>query len=74
MDDIFSYGSEMYRKHPNHTYRRNQNNSPNNWANVIEMTNTKDLSFYSAEPCSSCVHDSIKRLFWAGKPGYSSKF
>ena len=22
----------MYRKHPNHTYGRNRNNSANNWA------------------------------------------
>ena len=28
----FFYGSGMYRKHPNHTYGRNQNNSANNQA------------------------------------------
>ena len=29
-DSIFLYGSGMNRKHPNHTYGRNQNNSANN--------------------------------------------
>ena len=32
MIPYFFYGSGMYRKHPNHTYRRNRDNSANNWA------------------------------------------
>ena len=35
MIPYFFYGSGMYRKHPNHTYGRNRNNSANNWAFVI---------------------------------------
>ena len=31
----FFYGSGMYRKHPNHTYGRNRNDSANNWARVM---------------------------------------
>jgi hypothetical protein len=34
-DSVFFYGSGMYRKHPNHTYGRNWNNSSNNQAHVI---------------------------------------
>ena len=33
----FFYGSGKYRKHPNHTYGRNRNNSANNWANVFVL-------------------------------------
>ena len=32
MIPYFFHGSGMYRKHPNHTYGRNRNNSANNWA------------------------------------------
>ena len=32
MIPYFFYGSGMYRKHPNHTYGRNRNNSANNQA------------------------------------------
>ena len=36
MITYFSYGSGMYRKHPNHTYGRNRNNSANNQAIVLK--------------------------------------
>ena len=36
-DSAFFYGSGKYRKHPNHTYGRNRNNSANNWANVFVL-------------------------------------
>ena len=33
----FFYGSGMYRKHPNHTYGRNWNNSANNRAQMLNI-------------------------------------
>ena len=35
MIPYFFYGSGMYRKHPNHTYGRNRNDSANNRANIL---------------------------------------
>ena len=40
MIPYFFYGSGMYRKHPNHTYGRNRNDSANNWATVTEAVLT----------------------------------
>ena len=37
MIPYFFYGSGMYRKHPNHTYGRNRNDSANNRAFVEHM-------------------------------------
>ena len=34
-DSVFFNGSGMYMKHPDHTYRRNRNNSANNWAKMF---------------------------------------
>jgi hypothetical protein len=53
MIPYFFYGSGMYRKHPNHTYGRNRNNSANNWAlecDKIDFISSKYLiNVFTAE-------------------------
>ena len=46
MIPYFFFWKGMYRKHPNHTYGRNRNNSANNWAivpTVFWYPRTKDV-------------------------------
>ena len=46
MIPYFFYGSGMYRKHPNHTYGRNRNDSANNRAiMIIKFPDFPDLSY-----------------------------
>ena len=47
----------MYRKHPNHTYGRNRNNSANNRANIaLDVAPTyADLDL----PLKICARDTI---------------
>ena len=47
----FFYGSGMYRKHQNHTYGRNQNDSANNWAIVKIASNLKQWSEFIINLC-----------------------
>ena len=46
-DSVFFYGSGIYRKHPNHTYGKNRNNSANNWA-LISLCEMVWKNFYAA--------------------------
>ena len=44
----------MYRKHPNHTYGRNRNNSANNWATVCFIG--AELSWSLAQAINSGIY------------------